>query len=414
MSQQDDVAALSQTLYGVFDDPALIALIEEALVHNADLRASAHRLRANALLLTPTLTASRPQLGLQGQADQILTGGRHDRSEQASLSVSWTLDVWGRLAAEAASAEAEHWAQSIDLDAARLSLAALVAQRWVALNAAERDTTLLHERMASLEELRLLVRGSYRAGLTGLDDEAAIRTQIELARSDLAAAEDIVLSTRRELEVLLGRMPTARLDTPQSAPRLHPPLTAAPALVLAQRPDIQAAFLRLEAADQSTRAAYRALLPDLTLTGSAARSLGERALVSNLTQWSLVGGLQQTVFDHGALRDAARARIALGEAAVETYRQTVLTALSEVENALSQEQALARQQTALAQALAASRLSEGHARDRYRRGLVTAREMLQARLDHADIERAQARTDAARLDARIQLGLALGLPWTAQ
>jgi len=402
---------LAQDLYGVFADAQLTALVHEALARNADLRAAAHRLRSAELLLRPARTADRPQARIDAQAARLRAAGDDARSRRAAVSIGWTVDVWGRLADERAGAGAEFGAQRADYAAARLSLAALVAQSWVSLEAAEREAALLQDRLNALESLRQLIRDRYRAGLTVLDDEAAARTQIELARAQLAAAEAAALSSRRALEVLAGRVPEGGLEGPDRPPRIARPIVAAPARVLAARPDVQAAFLRIEAADHARSAAYAAQLPDITLTGSVVRSRDDAALISDLTQWSLVGALGQTLFDHGARRSFARARREEARARVEDYRQVVLNALAEVENALSREAALARQAAALAAALEAARLNESHARDQYRRGLVTAREMIEAQLQRADIELSQTRTAAARLDARIQLGLALGLPW---
>lgn len=402
---------ISEDLYSVFNDARLIALINEALRHNADLRAAAHRLRGAEWLLQPVRTAGRPQVRLDAQEGRLRAGGQGAQSRQANVSAGWTLDVWGRLADERRSAEAEFAAQQADFSAARLSIVALVAQRWVSLHAAEQEVVLLESRLDALEDLRQFIRDRYRAGLTVLEDEAAVRTQIELARAQLTAAEDLVLADRRALEILVGRVPGGEMAGPANLPNIEHPMAGAPARVLAARPDIRAAFLRIEGADDARRAAYAALLPDITLTGSVARSRDTSALVDDVTQWSLVGALGQTLFDHGARLALARARGAEAQARMEDYRQVVLNALGEVENGLSSESALARQQAALAAALEAARLNEAHARDQYRQGLVSAREMIEAQLQRADTEISRTRTEAARLTARIQLGLALGLPW---
>ena len=402
---------LGAGFYGVFSDPQLVELIQEALTHNADLRAAAHRLRGAEWLLRPVRTADRPQARLDVQAAQLRTDGRSGRSRQATASMGWALDVWGRLADERASAEAEFAARRADFAAARLSIAALVAQRWISLRAAQQEAVLLRDRLEALAALRQFIRDRYRAGLTVLEDEAAVRTQIELARAQLGASEEAALVDRRALEVLIGRVPEAAIVGPQGLPDIARPIATAPARVLAARPDVRAAFSRIEGADHARRAAYAAWLPDLTLTASAASSRDGTALIPDVTQWSLVGALGQTLLDHGARRALARARNAEAEARVEDYRQVVLSALAEVENALSSETALARQHGALGAALEAVRLNEAHARDQYRRGLVSAREMIEAQLQRADIEIARTRTKAARLNARVQLGLALGLPW---
>jgi len=133
-----------------------------------------------------------------------------------------------------------------------------------------------------------------------------------------------------------------------------------------------------------------------------------------MTQWSLIGSASQTLFDYGARRSVTEARELESQAALEDYRQVVLTAVSEVETALTLEASLEHQLIALNAALDAARMTEADTLSRYRIGLVSAQDLISARLQTADIQLTQLRTQTAQQEARIQLGLALALPWPAK
>jgi len=405
---------LAETLYEVFNDPELRALVEEALAHNADLRATAYRLEAAELLIRPARTAHLPQLGIAGEANLNGNEDQTDQSEQFGLNVSWSLDVWGRLAAQSRASRYELHALEADYEAAQLSLTALVAQNWVGLLEAIEATRLQNQKLATLEQLRELVRDRYLNGLTSFDDEAATRAQIELTRAELFSAQNRETTARRSLEVLLGRVPVAEFGPQRPSPDIQVSALDIPSRVLARRPDIQASFSRLSAAQALEQSAQAALLPDFTLTGGVTRLQGQSALIGDMTQWSLIGSASQTLFDYGARRSVTEARELESQAALEDYRQVVLTAVSEVETALTLEASLEHQLIALNAALDAARMTEADTLSRYRIGLVSAQDLISARLQTADIQLTQLRTQTAQQEARIQLGLALALPWPAK
>ncbi|MCG8440699.1 MAG: TolC family protein, partial [Caulobacterales bacterium] len=210
----------------------------------------------------------------------------------------------------------------------------------------------------------------------------------------------------RVLEQLLGRPPVGLVEAAAFAPDVDFPPVAPPAQVLAARPDVRAAYERLESSVFQSRSAARAMLPDLTLGGSFARQTGEFA---NVSQWSAVAGLGQVVFDAGALIAQARAQGIAAEIQLETYRGAVLAAIEEVERGLSNEASLREQIEATRAALAAAQaaLSDGEAS--YRSGLVDFRTLLSRRLQVSQVETALVRLRARRLSNRLSLALALGI-----
>lgn len=404
--------ALARDLYAMFPDQTARALVEEALANNTDLRAAA--LRVEAVVQARRIADARrgPNASLNAQAQSGRADGLDVEGGAIALEASWSLDLWGRLAAESAAAAAEYDAARADRDAARLSIANLVMRGWVRLWAAHRETELLDARIADLEALRDLTAEAFRAGLAPLEDRADARAQVELARARRAAAAEAELSAARELELLLGRPPAGLVEAASFAPEIAFPPLAPPAEVLAARPDITAAYARLEGSVLQARSAARALLPDLTLGASLSEPAGALADVS---QWSAVASLGQVLFDGGALTAQARAQGVEAEIALESYRGAVLSAIEEVERGLSNEASLRDQIEATRAALEAARsaLEDGEAS--YRSGLVDFRTLLSRRLQVSEVETALVQLRGAWLANRLSLALALGVgPQTAE
>ena len=215
----------------------------------------------------------------------------------------------------------------------------------------------------------------------------------------------------RQLEVILGRYPGAGLAAPQTLPGLpHPVPAGLPAELIARRPDLAAAERRLAALDRRVAGARRSLYPRLSLTGSAGTASNELGdlVDTDFSVWNLVGNLVQPLFQGGRLRanvDLQRARL---EEAVNGFGQAALTAFLEVEHTLVAEDLLARRQVALDEA---ARQAEGARRlalEQYRYGLTDYIVVLESERRALLAQSEALAVRRARLDARVDLHLALG------
>lgn len=188
------------------------------------------------------------------------------------------------------------------------------------------------------------------------------------------------------------------------------PLTDLPEQTLQRRPDLKAAYLAIEAAGFRTQVAYKDMLPTLRL--EAALTDGGPSLSDALLRdpvWSLLGQLSAPLFRGGELRAAAQAAELTTAQRYQAFRETLLTAVQEVEDAIDQETSLARQQDHLQEALASARRTLDQYRQKYRTGLVSLLDLLEVQQQLYDLQAQLDDLTYQRLDNRIGLGLALGL-----
>jgi outer membrane protein TolC len=188
------------------------------------------------------------------------------------------------------------------------------------------------------------------------------------------------------------------------------PLASLPKQDLARRPDLQGAFFDLEAEEFRTKAAYKALLPSISLElalSDTASSPSAALLTSPL--WSLLGQLSAPIFDGGYLRSQAKVAELTAENAYWIYQETLLTAVNEVENSLGQEKSLTLQQKHLQDALDSAIRSFANYQEKYREGLVDISDLIDAQTNSFDVQEKLVQVKYNRLVNRIDLGLALGL-----
>lgn len=402
-----------------FNAPALDTLVREARTGNPNLAIATERVIQAELALRSVGASRLPAVSLGASTSERRTqpdGAPTTTSEatSATLSVSWEVDLWGRLAAGVDAASAGLAASRYDLDGVRLSLDANVATTWFQTLALTERLAIARENLALAERLLSLVEVRYRNGAASALDVSRQRSTVLAQRATITPLEVQLRQTRSALALLAGAMPQgyAVADAPLKAlavPSISPGL---PSDLLFRRPDLAAAEARLAAADANIAAARAALLPSVQLSGSG--GLASAALLS-LTDptrtYSLAASLAQTIFDGGRLRaqvDTARSR---QRELVETYRFTVLTALKEVEDALGNA-ARAReleesQRAILEEAQRSLRLSEL----RYREGADDLAAVLDAQRTLFQAQDQLAQQRLAQLTAATDLYKALGGGW---
>ena len=331
----------------LFNDPALRAIVDEAIAHNPDLRAAASQVAiaqqavvlAGAQLL-PTVGVS---LGARTLDDR---GGGSTGSSALFLAASWEADVWGRLRAQQAASQAVYEATALDYAWARQSLAATTARAWYAAIEARQLLTLAEQAVGIYTQLLGLVQDRRRAGKDSDLDVVDTRAKLEQAQSGLEGARQAYGESRRALEALLGRYPAAEIAVAPAYPAL-PAVSAAgvPVALLERRPDLLAA----------QREVMRVSGPGVRRTGLVAelRAVARRRALQrhhdlaavSLNPWLATAaiGVSIPVYEGGALRAKVVIATEQQARAVARYGAVALTAFREVENALAAEPLLALQ-----------------------------------------------------------------------
>ena len=328
----------------------------------------------------------------------------------AGLDAQWELDVWGRIRAGVTASRRNADAIAADYAAARQSIAAQTAQAYFTLVSETQLLALTQRRLKSFQDTFALVDRRYEAGLTGFSEASLARTDVETTRAQLSERTNARDQAARALAVLTGSYPT-KSSVAKSFPSLSRGVpTGVPSSLLRDRPDLNAAYLRILAADANVTVAHAALFPSFSLTGSAGR---QSARLSDLARagfdvWSLGAGLTAPIVDGGRLRAQLGAANARTRQAVARYEATALNALREVEDALGSETFLREREDSTRQALKAAKNAEEGVRRSYENGLVEILTLLDAQRRAFSTEESLITIRTLRYQNRVSLALALG------
>lgn len=407
--------------WAAFDDAALNRLEAQALEGNQTLKALAARV-AQARALVGVVQADRyPRVDAGFGPSRIRPeGGSAQTDWRGLITVSYEVDLFGRIADSVAAAQADYGASEAAFQSLRLALQADVAQTYFALRQADEELALLRDTVAlRADSVRLLER-RYEAGDISELDLARARTELETARSDAVDLERRRARLEHALAVLTGNVPSTFRMEPAPLVTALPAIPAGlPSELLQRRPDIASAVRSMAAANARIGVAKAAFFPVLNLTaqgGYESRELGDLFEWSART-WAL-GPLFGTIltlplFD-GGRNDAnlERAYHALDEAAA-TYRQQVLVAFSEVEDSLVDVRLLDDQGRATQAATASASRALAIAQARYRTGATGYLDVIDAERSLLAVQRQHTRIRGARAASTVALIRALGGGWSS-
>ena len=401
-------------------DPELDLLIDTALSNNFSLKEAWARLsQARALAVqagadrVPDLTGTGDVLvGRQKSTNSSNSRGIEDVG--IGLVSSYELDLWGRIRAQHETALLGVVASREDLNTAAISLAAEVANRWIGIISQQMQKRLLGDQLRINQTLLELVELRFRKAMVSALDVYQQKQVVENVQAEIPLVEEEEQLLRHELAVLLGKAPISvinisRPQLPQPSPL---PATGLPADLLSARPDVRAAGLRLKAADWQIAAARANRLPTLSLTARARYGEGDLDVLFDNWLLSLAASLAMPIIDGGRrAAEVDRTRAAADEN-LAIYRDTVLTAIKEVEDALISEAKQREHIEGLQQVITTARRALAEAGLRYRNGLNDYLPVLTQLLTVQGLERDLIRRQASLLFTRVRLYRALGGTWT--
>ncbi|THF67303.1 efflux transporter outer membrane subunit [Pseudothauera nasutitermitis] len=408
-----------------FGDAGLSTLVEQALERNNDVRSARAALRQARAQRAVSAAGLQPTLDFAGSAQRARTDSQPaDNLFQVGVDAAWEVDLAGGLRAGLAAAEADLLASAASLDDTRVSIAAEVALAYIDLRGNQQRLAVARANLANQEETLQITRWREQAGLvTQLEVEQA-RTSVEQTRASLSSLEDAVAQAINSLAVLGAQTPgdlrAQLLEAPGGAlavvPRPADTLAVSlPADTLRQRPDVRAAGLRVEAARARVDEAQAARYPSLRLSGSLGLSaLTFGALDSAGVASSLLASVGLPLFDGGALAAQVEVRDAALEQTYHEYGAAVLTALGEVENALTALRTSRDSLASLDRAAEAAANADELAGQRYASGLVDFQVVLDTQRTRLNAEDAVVSAAAQFAANHVQLYKALGGGWSAQ
>ncbi|MCM8566504.1 efflux transporter outer membrane subunit [Thauera linaloolentis] len=398
-----------------YGDDRLDGLIDELEAANPGVAQAAARLRQAEAALRGTRAGFAPTVGGELSGRRSGTADAVANSYDGTLSVSWLPDVWGRVRRAAEAGQAELEGSAADLAALRLSLQASLAQAYIRLRVLDQQRELLLQTETAYTRSLQLTRNQYEAGMIARADVVQAESQLENVRAQLLELVDQRAVAENAIAVLAGRPPAGfALAADGSLVAMPPVPTALPGELLVRRPDLVVAERRVAAANARIGVAQAAWLPDLTLGLSGGyRSAEFRHWFEAPNRvWALGPTLAGVLFDSGARAAALDDARAVHEAAAEAWREAVLAALQETEDAFASLRALEARAGQQARVVALAEENERLVTNRYRAGQVSFLEVVVAQNGTLAARRGALDITRDRLQASVQLVAALGGGWS--
>ncbi|MGA7144555.1 MAG: efflux transporter outer membrane subunit [Desulfobacterales bacterium] len=404
-----------------FNDAELDMLIDTALSGNFTLKEAWSRLNQARALAVQAGAALYPDLtgtaGASYERERTQNGsGKTESNDNYSLGIvsSYELDLWGRIRSGRESALLETSAVREDLNAAAMTLAAEVANRWINILSQKMQKQLLKRQLKTNLLYLELTELRFRNAMVSALDVYQQKQIVESVRAEIPLVEAQEQLLRHELAVLLGKPPRTFLSiTREDLPiPTELPDTGLPADLLSARPDLRAAGMRLKAADWQVASARANRLPAISLTARA--RYGESDMDVLFDNWllSLAGNLTAPIFDGNRRAAEVDRTMAVADENLAAYRQTVLTAIKEVEDALISESKRREHIKGLEKEADTAQKALVEAGNRYRNGLTDYLPVLTQLLTFQGLERDLIQQKTNLLITRVNLYRALGGTWT--
>lgn len=413
--------------WNVYGDSGLQQLVAQVDVSNQNLKAQEAAYRQAMALVRQTQSSLYPTIGYTGATTQNSSSGSRSTAGLQTAAVgnsvgqfevggtlTWEIDVWGRIRRSIESNAAAAQASAGDLAAARLSAQSSLVINYFSLRVSDQRKRLLEESVAAYARSLQIVQNQVDAGIASRVDLTQAQTLYQQTRAQLVAEGVTRAQYEHAIAALVGKAPAevslAVAPLPNEIPTIEGGI---PSALLERRPDIAAAERQMAAANAQVGVAQAAYYPDITLNASINFV---STMISTLFQvasavWSLGPQLAGTVIDGGARAAQVEGARASYDQSVATYRQTVVTAFQQVEDALAQQRILIQQEQVQRAAVAAAREAERLSLNQYRAGTVPYTTVIQTQTSALSSEQTLLTVRLARFTASATLITALGGGW---
>ncbi len=403
-----------------FADPVLDELVEKAAANNTSIQTAAARLAQAQALLQSADAQRRPQLGVGASVDRQhapAIGTELATVTQVGANLSYELDLFGRLARASNAASLDAQSREALLQSTRLLVQAEVAQSYLSLRALDAERALVRDTVTAYQGTLRLTERRHEVGDVAELDVVRVRTEVASTESDAYELDRRRASLEHALAVLVGEAASSFTVPVRDWQTALPVIPAGvPGTVLARRPDVSAAQSSLLAAQSRVGVAKAAWFPSLTLTGAAGHASPE---LGDLFRWSArawsVGVLLSLpIFDGGRREAGVLSAHAELQGAQAAYREQILVAFKDVEDQLSALRLLSDQSQAQTRAVDSASRATVLSDSRYRNGLVSQLELLDAQRSELRNRRQALQVKSAQYQATVGLIRALGGDWRVE
>ncbi|HEY3180021.1 MAG TPA: efflux transporter outer membrane subunit [Casimicrobiaceae bacterium] len=408
-----------------YNDPALEALIAEALANNRNVKIAAANVVQAAGLLTQTRSALFPQVGYSGKGERqkipdtglvaILPNFPNPQtSYETLLSVSWEIDLWGRVRRLSEAALANVLVSDNARNGVILSLVASVASDYIQLRGLDEQLAIAKQTLGTYAESVRLFELQFKYGQISRMNLAQAQSQYETAATQIPLIESQIAQMENALSVLLARNP-GPIARGKTIDELVMPTVPAgvPSQLLERRPDLMQSEQQLIAANAQIGAVKALYFPTISLTGAFGASSSE---LSDLFKgparvWSYAGQLTGPIFTFGLISGQVTQAEAAQQSALLNYQQTIQNAFADVDNALVASQKLSEQLAAQQKLVTALKTYSRLATLQYNGGYAPYSTVLQAEQSLFPAELTLANIRASVLASSVNIYKAMGGGW---
>src|SRR5882724_404438 len=410
----------------IFGDPQLNALVAQVSVSNQNLAMAEAQYREAQALVQEARASYFPTatIGIgANRSSASTTTGVGPASQRTAVSnyslpldVSWEIDVWGRIRRTVESNQASAQASAGDLENARLSFQAALAQDYFQLRELDAQKQLLTETVAAFQKFLELTEGLYAQGVDSEADVQAAETQLKTTQAQLINVGVQRAQLEHAIAVLIGK-PASDFSIPATPLAGTPPEipVGVPSELLERRPDIAASERSVAAANAQIGVAEAAFYPTVTLSASLGLESSSLAKLATAASrfWSVGASVSETVYDGGLRRAQTDFARAAYDATVATYRQTALSAFQGVEDNLAALRILEEEAGVQNEAVKAAEKSVVLTMDQYKAGTVSYLNVVTAQTIALTNETTAVQILGQRMTAAVLLVQALGGGWNA-
>jgi multidrug efflux system outer membrane protein len=411
-----------QPWWKVFNDRQLQDLIATALTNNYDLQVAAARVEQARALVGVAASELYPQIGYQGFAGREKTfvpleeaGGNLTFNAFAGLlNVAWEIDVWGRIRRSTEAARANLLAQQDVRRGVMLTLVSSVAAGYFNLLELDRELQIAHDSSRTYGKTLNLFTQRFQFGRDNKLPVARAQAAYDSSIAKEALLERLIVQQENAISVLLGAFPhDIKRGSPlkaQSAPATPAGITTD---VMQRRPDLLEAEQNMIGANAEIGVAVANFFPRIGLSalyGQQTPKIGD-FFSENFSIWNIAGGLAGPIFQGGRILETYYAQQAYWDVTIAQYKQLIITAFSEVSDALIAQQTLAAQRSALEHQVSALDEAVELALLRYTAGRASYFEVLEAEQLLFPAQDALAQTERDQLLAVVALYKSLGGGW---
>ena len=362
-----------------FHDETLNALVGTALSENLSLRSAGLRVLQARQKLAIAIGNQYPQTQTMQGSAQSGAYFPYSASQQydVGFNLSWEADVWGRFQRQIESASADLDTSVADYDGVMISLVSEVAQNYLQIRTTQKRLELARQNLKLQQESLRITEAKFKAGdVSGLDSEQA-KTLLFNTKATISTLEPTLQQLKNSLAILLGKPPhdmTDLLSKNHGLPAIESNISIGmPQNLLRRRPDIRTSERQLASQSAQIGYAITELYPHFSVGGTIGTDTGTQGshlFSSDYSSWNSFISFDWNIFNYGRLKSNVRLQDALFQQGLEDYRQTVLEAQGEVENAIVAFLASQKQVWDYTQAVTSSQNAASLSQLQYKDGLV--------------------------------------------